>query len=41
MILNDTGIKALISSHQLLADYDLGQVRNCAYTLRAHSVFLP
>jgi|ERR1700722_1560405 len=41
MILNDIAIRSLISDRHLLADYDLEQVRNCAYTLRAHSVFEP
>jgi deoxycytidine triphosphate deaminase len=41
MILNDADISQLASSAQLLTDYDPEQIRNCAYTLRAHSVFRP
>jgi deoxycytidine triphosphate deaminase len=41
MILNDADIRGLTSSANLLTEHDPDNIRNCAYTLRASSVFRP
>lgn len=41
MILNDADTSQLVSSAQLLTDHHPDNIRNCAYILRAHSVFRP
>jgi len=41
MVLNDTDIQNRITSAQLLTDYDVGNIQNCGYVLRAGKVFQP
>jgi deoxycytidine triphosphate deaminase len=41
MVLSDADILTRIAADQLLSDHVPGNVRNCAYTLRAGKIFLP